>query len=100
MYIKKLYSHFNPNTPNPNGRLPNTQIEYVSELEIKIDGKKFTFAPTDVAWDSYAVYKATGGLISEIKKIDGELYIIVSGFFDDSVPLPDHVPKFIKLGAV
>ena len=57
----------------------DTQIEYVDENTINIDGEDYSFDPQHVSWPN--VSQDTNGFIIEAHRESGELFVTVRRFY-------------------
>jgi len=63
---------------------PNTQINYIDENTIKIDGELYEFDNESITFPE--IHSQTNGIILEAHRTDEELFIIVRRFYTDSCP--------------
>jgi hypothetical protein len=61
----------------------NTIIEYTDENTVLVDGKTYEFGLDTVIWDD--VSAQTDGVILEVKRVDGELWLTVRRYYTDLI---------------
>lgn len=77
-YSPVMFNAYSPACANIN---PNTEIRYVSENAINIDGLDYEFDPLDVQWPTINV--DTNGVILEAHQDTDELWLTVRRFYSD-----------------
>ena len=81
MRIKYSPVMFNAHSPACVNINPNTEIRYVSENAINIDGEDYEFDPLDVQWPT--ISQDTEGVILEAHR-DTELHLVVRRFYQSN----------------
>jgi hypothetical protein len=81
MKIKYSPVLYNPYSPACSGLPPETQILYIDENTISVDGEIYSF-DISVSWPS--VSQDTNGVILEAHRESGELFVTVRRFYTGS----------------
>jgi hypothetical protein len=68
-------------SPCQSSTLPETQIKYVDENTINIDGEDYSFDPTHVSWPTIA-QDTDGVILSAVR--DRELHLTVRRFYQSN----------------
>jgi len=77
MKIRYSPVFYNPNSATCSGFAPETQIIYIDENTISVDGEVYSF-DTSIFWPS--VSQDTNGIILEAHRESGELFVTVRRF--------------------
>lgn len=82
--MKLRYSpvKYNAHSPACAGHLPDTVITVMDDNALNIDGEVYEFDPLDVAWPTIA--QDTEGMILEVHREGGELFVTVRRFYSSS----------------